>query len=381
MNNKRSFYDFKYFFIKNLKVILASTILVAIGLTLVSTYTVFQTQETEINEEDLIEEIITSADTPSFLESLNSEERETWTEFLNKQSYSFRIYVENEDSSPFRDNELLRQMLIKDTLVEEIEDQTNSEFIPNADIAVSAFNINGSYMMQVKVGTGNPEYNFEIANYYYELLRSENFALFENKTVLFVDSEPIVFEEMHNIEEYTDVQSETQGIFEIILMNIENILIVAVLGTILGFFVGITLSIFKEIMGKKVSNIYNFDSLEKYNLVNLDVISKDKSEDTDTMIVQAITAYKTVNSLVISEHPLTEEIITQINSKAKNRVNFNVNEMETAQLGAIEEVNILIQLHVTSKEWLERQLELMKIINVPVNIIRMPEKDNFRTVE
>lgn len=272
-------------------------------------------------------------------------------------------------------------MLIKDTLVEEIEDQTNSEFIPNADIAVSAFNINGSYMMQVKVGTGNPEYNFEIANYYYELLRSENFALFENKTVLFVDSEPIVFEEMHNIEEYTDVQSETQGIFEIILMNIENILIVAVLGTILGFFVGITLSIFKEIMGKKVSNIYNFDSLEKYNLVNLDVISKDKSEDTDTMIVQAITAYKTVNSLVISEHPLTEEIITQINSKAKNRVNFNVNEMETAQLGAIEEVNILIQLHVTSKEWLERQLELMKIINVPVNIIRMPEKDNFRTVE
>lgn len=381
MNNKRSFYDFKYFFIKNLKVILASTILVAIGLTLVSTYTVFQTQETEINEEDLIEEIITSADTPSFLESLNSEERETWTEFLNRQSYSFRIYVENEDSSPFRDNELLRQMLIKDTLVEEIEDQTNSEFIPNADIAVSAFNINGSYMMRVKVGTGNPEYNFEIANYYYELLRSENFALFENKTVLFVDSEPIVFEEMHNIEEYTDVQSETQGIFEIILMNIENILIVAVLGTILGFFVGITLSIFKEIMGKKVSNIYNFDSLEKYNLVNLDVISKDKSEDTDTMIVQAITAYKTVNSLVISEHPLTEEIITQINSKAKNRVNFNVNEMETAQLGAIEEVNILIQLHVTSKEWLERQLELMKIINVPVNIIRMPEKDNFRTVE
>ena len=232
MNNTRSFYDFISFLKHNIKVILVTSIVVFLALLTASIYSILTNQEEVINEEYVINEILPEIDETTTLDSLGNQEQTALTNYLNRHSYSFRIYIENEDSTPFRDNELLRQFLIEENMVNHVENETGSEFTPSPDLAVSVFDISGSYMLQIKVGTGNLEDNLRIANYYYDILENEDLSILQNKTLHFVDSEPVIFEEMHGIEEVFSTPEEQPNVIQRLLNNIETILIVSILGII-----------------------------------------------------------------------------------------------------------------------------------------------------
>lgn len=379
MSSNSAFHDYKIFIKKNLKTIVGTMVITLIVLLSAALFYATKTEEeVVVDDEYVVEQILPQIDNSADVEQLSSSDQEVLTDYLNKQSYSFRIYVENEDNTVFTDNELLKQVLLENDLVQAIAEQTDSEFIPTKDLAVSVFTVRGSEMIQVKVGTGNPEYNQRIANYYYDFIENGNLTLLDDKNIYFVDSEPIAFEEIYGItEEDQEVEESFQ---QKVVTYLEIIIIVSLLGVLGGLILGTFISIIKESLNKKIPSIYNFDLFSTNAVVNLDSIPDDSVDDETALIVQSITAENKNNKLILSEKPLDaylKEQITETASTSNKQYYVDIANMENINLENVEEIVILVQTYGTSKKWFEKQMEQVKALALPVKVIRLPIDDVF----
>lgn len=380
MKNNTSYYEFKVFLSKNKKLIIGSafSVFLALLLILLISFRVDEEAEEiteEINEELVLSEILPAINNIEDVGELSEEEREIFMEYLDKESYSIRLVIENPDSSAFVDNKLLKELLLEDSIIQRITEESESEFIPTPEIAVSVSRVEGSSMMKINVGTGTREYNEEIINYFVNLLDDNTFSLLENRDIYFVDSEPIIYEELEEEQIEGIIVEEDEGYLAVLTSNIEIILIVSLIGLLGGISVGIVLSIFKEKFNKNIPSIYSFNLLPNHTLIKLDSILPKTKIDVDEVIVQSIVGKNKTNKLIMSEHPLSEELYNSVLSfgeQSNAEYNMNISNMEKTRLENIEEIIILIQNYRTSKLWFEKQIEQTKALQIPVKIIRIP---------
>lgn len=374
MTTSSALNDYKLFLRKNFKIILGSMIALIAAMLLAVTYFITRPEQQTVPDEDYIqEEIFPRLEVANDMEKLSSSEEELLTDYLNKESYSFRIYVENDDGSVFTDNFLLRQILVADPLVQEIQEETTVEFSLPAEVVVTVFQISGSEMLQIKVGTGNGELNQQVINYYYNYIENGNLSLFNDKSVYIIDETPFSFEDVYGTSEIVEHQEMT--FLQNLKANIEIFLIVTILGVLAGIILGLFVAMIKERFSREIPSIYNFNLYGDRTLVNLDAIPLNQVSNVDTLVVQSILGNRKKNKLVLSEEPLASELIKKLeqgSSTSNSELQIYSKNFEEADLNPVEEIVVLIQVFETSKEWFEKQMELVKTTNVPVKIIRLP---------
>lgn len=374
MTTSSALNDYKLFLRKNFKIILGSMIALIAAMLLAVTYFITRPEQQTVPDEDYIqEEIFPRLEVANDMEKLSSSEEELLTDYLNKESYSFRIYVENDDGSVFTDNFLLRQILVADPLVQEIQEETTVEFSLPAEVVVTVFQISGSEMLQIKVGTGNGELNQQVINYYYNYIENGNLSLFNDKSVYIIDETPFSFEDVYGTSEIVEHQEMT--FLQNLKANIEIFLIVTILGVLAGIILGLFVAMIKERFSREIPSIYNFNLYGDRTLVNLDAIPLNQVSNVDTLVVQSILGNRKKNKLVLSEEPLASELIKKLEQgsfTSNSELQIYSKNFEEADLNPVEEIVVLIQVFETSKEWFEKQMELVKTTNVPVKIIRLP---------
>lgn len=374
MNSNSKFYDLKVFMQKNIKIIIGTTISVMIILLTGVLFSIAMNGEEGLDYEYINDQLLPTIETTADVDNLSDSDQEMLTEYLDEESYSFRFYIYNEDSA-FTDNVLLKEILLDEQLTQTASEQTNSQFLPTEERAISVSTVNGSEMLQVKIGTGNMEYNERISNFYYQFINEGNISLFDDKSIYFVDSEPIIFEELNNVEPIEELTFQQK-----LTTNIEVLVIVGLIAILGGLILGIFVSIIKESINKKIPSIYNFDLTHVETVVNLDSIPVKTTNDMNNIIIQAIVAENKSNKLILSEKNMEPHIsgkLEDITSKSDNHYFINVKNIEEFQLDTVEEVVILIQIYGTSKQWFEKQIEQIKGLNSPVKVIRLPMESNI----
>src|SRR5690625_1281116 len=116
MNNSSKFYDLKIFMKKNSKIIIISTFAVILALLSGVFYFISTGGTEELDVEYVNDELLPSIETKADFDELSNDNQDIILEYLEQESYSFRVYIQNEDSA-FTDNVLLKQILINDELV------------------------------------------------------------------------------------------------------------------------------------------------------------------------------------------------------------------------------------------------------------------------
>lgn len=367
--NENSYYDFKLFIKKNLKIILLSVILVTLFVISLFTFKMLNDNDEVLNDDYVINEVIPNIENSNDFENLSPEKNDALTQYLSKESFSFRIYIENENSNVFNDNNLVKEVLIEESVLQRLDSETNYSFDMLPEVAVSVFNIKGTSMMQIKIGTGDYSKNKEIADFYYQLLQNKDIPLFENKSVYFVDSEPVVFEEMNDSEAVNE--EEPLSNLEIVTSNLDAIFIVLIMGLVGGSIIGIIISLLIDFFSNKITSIYKIDAINNIKIVYLDRIFAKADKKALTTSLVTIFSENTSEKLILSEYELNKDFQNQLAISEQNIQNSR--NIEGLDVENIEEIIVLVGVYDTTKQWIQRELEILRGINVKVKIIRIPK--------
>lgn len=361
----KNYYDLKMFFKKRFILIISIMIGVVVAGVALFLYDLSTTEVTNYNEEYILDEVVRDINS---VDELEDEEYEAAIDYLSIGSYSFRIFIENENSSTFTDNNLLKEFLLQESIIEDIEAETGEMFPILPDLALSVFNVRGTSMIQIKVGTGEQEINREIASYYYQLIENNEVEFLENKTAYLVDENIIEFSEENNLE-YGEAEDINLSFSESVANNIDGLLIVSILSGIVGFIVGIVIGLLIELLNKKITTIYSFDS-NNIDVIYLDRILEKTKNTSESMVmaIQSILNKDNKKRIILSESSLEE--FDKYENMNLLEVSNSVLKLEK-KIDNVEEIVILVKPYQTTKDWFENELEFMSNLKKDITVYRI----------
>lgn len=372
--NDIAMYDFKLFIEKNLKLILTVSIVVFLSLFSLVLYDSISLPETNNNttndpeEQVLIENILPNISTEEDIEDLSEEQQKILSNYLKNDSYSFRIAIENSDSSFFTESVILKEILLNEFNFYSLSMSAHENFINIPESILNISRSENSSILKVQIGSGNKEINTKLASYYYELLNTDKLEILNDKMTYMIDSRPVLIN-IDNTEEQstTDpINNKNTSIVKSLSSNIEPITIVGLIGILLGLFLGIFVSLIKERYSDIISTIYHVETNDNQEMMKLDAITNRSIADENKLIESALDR-KSQKFIILAEED-NESII--------NHKHFKVNDLYDVKIDNLDEVIIIVESYKSSKKWLSKQLEILKILKVPVKILRITAKNN-----
>lgn len=371
--------DYISFLKKNLKLIVSVTVLVII--LIVGTAAIYRatsevkTVDEEVQNEQKIQqkEILNSILKNEIeYETLSENEISELETYLNQEAQTFRVVIEKEDFTVFRDARFLNSYLVQDSIVNNIVSklETPIEELPGLFIKVEETKDTTS--MLLKFGTSNVRDNQILAQYYYDFLNENSSEFFNNKNVIFLESAPTELESSENEEVIVNdvpeenVNSQTP-LFELII-------IISVVGLVLGVFLGISIAAVKVMFSDKLPSIYNLSNLNIKNVLRLDLIKSANIESIKKMLSNQLTESSSSTLL------LTETNLSIPHHFFSNR--SGINEHTIYYLNTVEDLTIekfpsntiiLVEFYNSSKGWLQKEIEQLKGYKTNVTIIVLPK--------
>jgi hypothetical protein len=366
--NNIALYDFKIFLKKNLTLILSTGgIVFALSLILVlfsafSTMREVQTiDEVNLEEGQQINDIIPFIANEREFTELSEEQQSMINDYLEAESYSFRFAIENEDSTFFTQTNLLETLLINEFNFNSLYSYRTEGAITLPSLILGVNQEAESPVLTISISSGNKEANSQLANFYYDLISEGNLSLLSGRTVYMLDEYPVlsasVFNDPVNYQ-YEPIDVETFGLIEALRNNLEQIVIVGIIGIIGGLGLGLFLSVVKDRFGSVVSSIDYLELKNNQELVKLDAITNGDSTNT----LDAVITNLTNKSVIIIE----DQDAIRTNALVKSSSNI-----VDADINGAEEVIIMVECYGTHKKWLVKQLESLKMLDIPTKIIRI----------
>ncbi|WP_034549670.1 hypothetical protein [Carnobacterium funditum] len=279
---------------------------------------------------------------------------------------SFEIYIEQNNIGAFTNSYLIEEYLKQENVVKKIEKSTNLAILPilneyeethtvittTDEDPINVFRNTSTNILTVSFGIGTEEEDLETAEAYYSWLQENDFQFFDDKIIYYISSP-------ESTEDFINEQENSPSIIRLII----NLVLVVFGGIILG----IALSLIKTLFNKKINYAFTYSWDEK------DVFLNYTDEYNATKIVQSILHPYLEKKVVISEQPISEEIIETINKVQQGENILFVSELSTIDPKLeIDEVIIVIYRNETLKKWYQNQRKQLKNYpNTTIKIIQL----------
>lgn len=292
-------------------------------------------------------------------DELSANQQNELLQHLEAEAYYFRLYIEDENGNPYTQFRTLKELITTKELTIKIENAVQDEFKPDSKRGVILGIDPSTNLITVQVGVGNSDLNQEIAQYYYDFIKSSTFDFNKNKTIYYIDAEP-----MQNSGDNNEIEPE-EVINQEVGSGMGTTIVLAMISLIAGLILGILLSLVKNIFNKKIS--YLFD----YKLSRSDSLYKFMNGNEQDKFIFTVLNPQKMRKIVVSEQTLEHNMIEKLNENATNSVTFVNDISEGAPHLSDTDLIIVTQLNQTNKNWYTEQLRKVSILNMPVKVIQI----------
>ncbi|SIO19947.1 hypothetical protein SAMN05878443_1899 [Carnobacterium alterfunditum] len=361
-------------FIKCYKKTIISTILITAVLFIgFITVRVFFTDETQINqtvqEQEIEEPTIDEEQGTKYLnsdyESLNENQQAELIQYLNQDAYLFRYYIENEEAVPYTSFRTIKEILTTDDIVQQIEDETSVEFLPDSKRAIRLDYDADNYIHTFLVGMGDKKGNQKLAQEYYNTFKEESLPFFENKRVHLIDAAPIKFEDQEAEETIVPeitVEKQNQGINVVLF----------ILATVMAAITGVIISFFQNYFKKEISYLYNYQLINEERLVKINQLKAD-NKDTEISIINHVVRDSSKGTMIVASEEIPAEYMNNLENgnNSEKKVTISSNILTIPSNIDIQKIYIITALNKTNKNWYKQQLKLARNYSDRLTIIEI----------
>lgn len=365
MENSLSIHDLKLLLLQNKRFIMLVTFVIGIILGGVSVYSEFiKVEEVEQVEEELIQD--TEYDINELVstqrELLSDNELEIIYEELFENPYTFRVYIENQDGSVFERANLLREILLSSSTLENIQEMTESniDFLNNYFLEVSLDSSNVLY--NITVGFGNQQLNQEVSNALYEAIKNDEIDVLNNKEVKLFDR-PEVVENLESIEEpVSDI--ETSGSYSAVIFA-------SFMGLATGVVIASVIIIVRSFFSSTINPIFNYRLSEQDIYTNYTHYVSDYNKRIESLLHTVLYPIDNRKLVVVEDYDLMSIINERFESKKmyQSIAVKNVSEVDPAR--EFDEIVIITENNKTKKNWYANQKIELKTYNIPYKVIKV----------
>lgn len=359
--------DYVAFIKQHMKVIIF-TILLSLGLFIIWNIWNKNNEKLPTEQEDMIVDEFNMEEINSYLESeyslLTPNQQATLIAYLNQDAYYFRYYIENNESSPYTHFRTIKEFLTTDEMSDYIEEVANAEFKPDSKRGVRLGFDGATNIHTFLVGVGDESENKRIAEAYYDLINEGNLSLFENKKIVFIDNEPLPYEDKL-IDETDEVDPIDAG------RNSGSVIVMGAIISIGAALLGIIIAFIANVFSKKISYLYNYSIADNQTLIK---IREKDNEKVEKELQLAISNSSFDTTLVLAEELYNEPDLSSLENSlalSNKQYLFSTSLLDVPTNISFEEIYILTKINETSKEWFKKQLELSSLSEKPVKIIQI----------
>lgn len=352
-------------FLKSGRKTIGLSIIIVISVVLLFfVYNVYSGYQEFIREEEFlsIEEIVEIVDRePEDIQAFELREVE---EALAQDRYGFSFLIERDDQSFYHYPNLIEQLLIKNDVIDFIQNQTGIIMPLPAELVVDVVNDSRTNSLVLWIGTGDEELNIELAQAYFQLLLEEQYVLpiLEDKQVYIIEDEPFIEE----IKTWRDIV-----LGQVELFSFTGLVVSVVSAAIFGFGLGVFLILIKNFRQPTIPLMYGLEYEDTDTVLYFNKLSLNSSKELLDKIAHAIYSSPSTAKLLLSEDELSTKIkSTSFNKQFHNELTIAQKVEEVSVPFTFEEVIILVNQNHTSKAWYKNVRLQLKRHDIHVTIIQ-----------
>src|SRR5699024_3323399 len=373
MKDKLSVKDFRDFFKNNFKIILGSIILLFISTT---AYTIYNYRKADDNEKPSGTpiEITKSTLSKEKYEELAEWPLELYSDGQIKQmqahllpyAYKLTIYVEHENNEPIANTTFMREVFRNKEVLKFIESRLGEKLTPAIELAVHIENLGNSGVYELHFQRGTREESLELAHILIDAIEEKKIPVLNNKTVDLIDQEPEPV-----LLDYSEFEEDTANDSKISFKLILKILaFTSIFSITLGLIIGILLALFRAVLSKNISPLYDYAREESDKIIRLNHF---KSIDTKSKIDKGLNninqplAYKKIILLDAPTEKELKEILSKLSSNTSYYTDFSLVQEKVEK---VDEIVILTLVNKTTKNWYNNQRVQLNGYDLPIKIIQ-----------
>lgn len=355
IENKLTLFDIVMFIKRKKWIIIISTLLVTVFTVFYGSFLnngstsseeeIEEVETTDVEQEEVFELLLIEEDNRSASEQSKIED------YLLRDRFFFRVYIENPDYSVFSNSDLFKEMLLSEEFMSLVEDRTEILYEEFLEDFIHVYFHPDNNIFTVAFRSGEFDYNQELSGVFYEILETEELELLENRHLYFFD-EPQEFIPTVTDEDITEENEGRQAI-------LTNPLISIPVGIVFGVIIGALLAVFHSLIGKNVDIFFNYNLSEEDSFINLSRIKSDKIEES----IKHIVNYNSKEVVILS----SSEIKLFESSEIDKFEDFSDIPLDSQY----EKIVILVKIGETKKTWFRNQKILTKAQSLPINVIGM----------
>lgn len=286
---------------------------------------------------------------------MNSAKEDGMGEGLS-HTHSFEVYMEQDNLGAFTNSYLLESFLKQESVVREIEEDTNVEITPiielfsennetittTPDDPVNVERNGSTNIMTLTFGIGTEEENLRVAESYYEWLQTTELSFFDDKQIYYM-SEP------HSLETL-EVRPQSNS------FNLASAVVRIILAIFGGAVLGLIIAFLKTLFSKKImySFSYGWNEEDTFLYYTDDILTKE--------LAHSLIQPNIGNKVILSENEINTDFKNNINKFAdtNTKLFFNSDVIQSDSAISVDEFIIIIKRKETSKEWYQNQRRQLK---------------------
>lgn len=327
----------------------------------------------------------------SFLETKKVDDSQTdelfAEDFINDiQPAYYQVFIEYEDGIEFGNSSIIEEYFTLDSVQENVKKELNIDLkaikkelieelaLPVAEELklITVTRGNSSYLWTATFNVGNEKDNLKLAQYYFDLLLSDEIALLNDKKV-YVFEEPRLLEDMTTKEAAAELAEDKKGSRTSFTMSyVRN----GIIGLVLGSVAMIGILLLKVIYGKKLEYAFGYEIADDYKFVLYD-----QKLNNLALVHQLIAHPAGENKLILSEISLTphlKDLLSKTNfltfAKESNEMTKLTELHSFAEIEpqtVLSEVVIVVLPGLTTRQWYNEQLQFVEMNEITAKVIQL----------
>lgn len=377
MKDELTVEDFKLFVKDNLKLILTTSMLMAIaGILLV--WMNYRASTPQDSATDVESEMFEGLSRERFeeLEELpfdliSDDDVELIQAYQTNTAFGFMIFVTNEAGEPVGNLSMMRALFRHDNVVERASEIIGEPVTPDPILSVNIQSYGDEGLFGLQFGRADRELSEELAQAYYQIVQEEEiFALNQLNVSIYEDS-PIP---VQSITDEDDESSDAPAVTHSPRALIRNATIYGIGLFIVGLVVGLITALLKLLLSKKVSSLYDYVREDTDKIVRLSHLRHVSNEDRIAKAVKNLAYPRKERKLVLHEDHFTKDLLTLLQSgvyEISGDIDKLIFETDFSHVKQeIDQVIILTKTNETEKDWYNNQRVQLKGYNYPVKVIQ-----------
>lgn len=304
-------------------------------------------------------------------EMISDDDIELIQDYQDQTAYSFMIYVMNDAGEPVGNLSMMRALFRHDEVVEQASQIIGEEVTPDPILSVNIESFGDEGLFALQFGRIDRESSKELAEAYYQILEGGGVFALNELNVTIYEEEPIpVRPVIDEDDERLDAPSVTHSPRALVL----NSVVMGGATFVIGFFMGVFISLAKLLISKKVSSLYDYVREDSDKIIRLSHLRHVSSKQSKEKAIKNIAFPKSDTKLVLHEDTFDNDILSSLQKGIHESVG-NLDQLifqtDFSDIDKeVDEVIILTTTNETSKDWYNNQRVQLRGYRYPVKVIQ-----------